>query len=62
MLFQRLTTYLKEVRIELKKVTWPTREETTRYTLTVIVVSIMVAIFLGGLDVVFQFVLNTFVL
>lgn len=61
-MLQRLTTYLKEVRIELKKVTWPTREETTRYTLVVIVVSIALAVFLGGLDVVFQWVLNTFVL
>lgn len=61
-MFNRLTIYLKEVRIELKKVTWPTREETTRYTLVVIVVSIALAVFLGGLDVVFQWVLNTFVL
>jgi preprotein translocase subunit SecE len=61
-MFGNLTTFLKEVRIELKKVTWPTRQETIRYTVTVIIVSIAVAIFLGALDAVFQFVLNNFVL
>jgi preprotein translocase subunit SecE len=61
-MFDKLTTFLKEVRVELKKVTWPTRPETTRFTITVIVVSIAVAIFLGALDMVFQFVLNNFVL
>lgn len=61
-MFERLTTFLKEARIELKKVTWPTREETIRYTMTVIVISVVVAFFLGGLDFIFQFILNNFVL
>jgi len=60
--FERTITFLKETRAELRKVTWPTREDTTRYTLTVIVISMMVAAFLGGLDYIFQFLLNTFVL
>lgn len=61
-MLERLTTFLKESRIELKKVTWPTRQETIRYTATVIVISIAVAFFLGGLDYLFQWVLNNFVL
>lgn len=61
-MLDKLTTFLKESRLELKKVTWPTREETIRYTMTVIVISAVVAIFLGGLDYVFQFILNNFVL
>jgi preprotein translocase subunit SecE len=58
----RLVTFLKEARIELKKVRWPSREETVRYTAAVIVVSAALAAYLGGLDYLFQFVLNTFVL
>ena len=58
----RILTFLKEARIELKKVTWPTREETIRYTMTVIVISTVVAFFLGGLDYIFQYILNTFIL
>jgi len=61
-MLDRLITFLKESRIELKKVTWPTREETIRHTITVIVISAAMALFLGGLDYIFQFVLNTFIL
>ena len=46
-------TFLKEVRDELKKVVWPSREEVTRLTLIVIIVSLLVGVFLGGLDFVF---------
>lgn len=59
---QRLTNFLSEVRIELKKVAWPTREEAIRFTSMVIIVSATVAIFLGALDFIFQYVLNTFIL
>ncbi len=55
-------TFLKEARIELKKVTWPTRRQTIRYTVAVIAMSLAVAALLGGFDVLFQFILNTFVL
>lgn len=43
-------TYLKESREELKKVVWPTRQETMRNTLLVIGISLGVAIFLGIID------------
>ena len=42
--------FLKEVRSELAKVVWPTRTETIKYTLTVIVFSIVVALILGAFD------------
>jgi preprotein translocase subunit SecE len=44
--------FLREVRIELKKVTWPTRKETMAATAMVIALSILVAFILGLLDVV----------
>jgi preprotein translocase subunit SecE len=46
-------TFFGEVRDELKKVVWPTRQETTRLTLVVITVSLLVGLFLGGLDFIF---------
>jgi preprotein translocase subunit SecE len=58
----KLTQYLKEVRVELGKVNWPTRQQTTRYTLVIIGVSVALAIFLGGLDYVFSWILNRFIL
>ncbi len=61
-MMNRIITFLKESRVELKKVRWPTREEAIRYTMSVILISAALAVFLGGLDYLFQFVLNTFVL
>ena len=42
--------FLKEVRDELQKVVWPTRDEIIRLTGVVILVSIGVGIFLGSVD------------
>ena len=50
----KLFTYLKESKSELKKVTWPTRKETTKLTLIVIGISAFVAVFLGLLDLIFS--------
>lgn len=61
-MLDRITTFLKEARVELRKVTWPTRQEIIQYTMTVIAISAAVALFLGGLDYIFQFVLNRFIL
>ncbi|MBZ9577801.1 preprotein translocase subunit SecE [Patescibacteria group bacterium] len=58
----KIIAFLKEVRLEMKKVNWPTRKETIKYTLVVIGVSAGVAIFLGGLDFIFTTILNKFIL
>ncbi len=50
----RLTRYIKDSYAEMKKVTWPTREETTKLTIVVILISISVAAFLGLLDYIFS--------
>ena len=42
--------FFKEVREELAKVVWPTREQTLRYTVLVIAVATVVGAVLGGLD------------
>jgi len=42
--------FVKEVQHELKKVTWPTRAETVKLTGVVIIISLIVAFFIGGLD------------
>ncbi len=45
-----LVRYLKETRAELRKVTWPTREEAVNLSLIVLGVMIAMAIFLGAVD------------
>ncbi len=60
--FQRFVNYLKETRQELRHVNWPSRKNAIRFTLLVIGVSAVIAAFLGLLDILFQFLLNRFVL
>ena len=42
--------FVREVVTELKRVTWPTRDETVKLTAVVIAISLIVAVFIGGLD------------
>lgn len=57
-LFSKILTFLKEVRLEVKKVNWPTRQQTIKYTLIVLGVSFGVAIFLGVFDFFFATFIN----
>jgi len=50
----KLVNYIKASISEMKKVTWPTKNETYNYTLLVIGVSLAVALFLGALDFIFN--------
>lgn len=50
-IFSKVTKYLREVRSEMTKVTWPTRGQTVKMTLLVIVVSVVIGVFIGSLDI-----------
>ncbi|MCB0192531.1 MAG: preprotein translocase subunit SecE [Anaerolineae bacterium] len=51
-----LVKYFNETRAELRKVTWPTRDETQNLTMIIVIVTVAMAIFLGTLDYLFQVV------
>ena len=57
-MIKKLGNYLKESKDEMKKVVWPTRTQTTRYTIMVIGVTVVVAAFLGALDFLFTFIMD----
>ena len=57
-----LFNFLKEVRLEVRKVNWPTREQTVRNTLLVIAMSAAVAALLSIFDLVFTGALERFIL
>jgi len=59
-ILEKIKVFFKEVAVEARKVNWPTREETLRYTLIVIGISLALALFLGVLDFVFVKILNRF--
>lgn len=56
-----IVRFLLEVKSELSKVVWPTRQETVKYTAAVILVSIAVAILLGAVDFGLIKLLETFI-
>ncbi|MEW6260553.1 MAG: preprotein translocase subunit SecE [Thermodesulfobacteriota bacterium] len=43
--------FLREVRVELKKVTWPTRKQTIGSTIAVILLVLIISLFLGLIDI-----------
>jgi len=49
-MIERIKLYLSETRTELKKVTWPTREELKESTKVVIISTFLVTIFVGIVD------------
>jgi preprotein translocase subunit SecE len=48
----RVREFVQDVLVEFRKVTWPTRQELVNSTVVVIVVTVVLAFFLGGVDIV----------
>ena len=57
-----ILTFLLEAKVELSRVNWPTRKQILRYTLLVIGISLAVALFLGGLDLLFSTLVERFLI
>ena len=58
---QAFAVLLKESRVELKKVVWPTKTETHQSTLIVIVVSGIMSVILWGLDTLLSFTIKALI-
>jgi preprotein translocase SecE subunit len=54
--------WLEEIFSELKKVTWPTRDETAYLTMVVIIVAVTVGVILGGIDIFFNWLIDRLLL
>ncbi len=57
----KIKQFLIDARYELKKVNWPSREDTTKFTIFVIIFALAVAFFLGLLDYIFTSILSKIV-
>lgn len=49
-MFERIKEFLREVKVEIKKVVYPTKEELIGSTWVVIITVIVVSVFLGIVD------------
>ncbi len=54
-MFQALKNYIIGSYVEMKKVTWPTKEQTINYSLVVIGLSVFLVVFFAILDNIFNF-------
>ena len=52
-LMKKIIDFLKSVKQELKQVTWPTKQQATKMTIIVVISSIIVGLFIAGLDYLF---------
>jgi len=50
----KIIQYIKETKVELGNVVWPTRAQTILYTIVVIVLSVLIAYLLGFFDFLFS--------
>ena len=55
---EKIKKFLKEVLAELRKVTWPTKDELIGSTIVTIVVSIIVSVFIGVVDRILTFIVK----
>jgi preprotein translocase subunit SecE len=54
----RLGNYIRDTKAEMKHVSWPTQTQTIVYSALVILISVIVALFLGAFDYVFTNLLD----
>jgi len=52
-LFSRMSLFLRQVTFELKKVTWPTKDQLVTYTAVVVVFVIIMALIIAAFDFAF---------
>ncbi|MBI4252852.1 preprotein translocase subunit SecE [Candidatus Uhrbacteria bacterium] len=55
---QAATKYLRDSYNEMRNVVWPNRRQVIMHTILVIVFSVLIALFLGVLDMIFAFILE----
>jgi preprotein translocase subunit SecE len=58
----KIMQFFREAKAELFRVNWPTKKQVTNYTMLVVGVSVVVALFLGGLDYGFGYILRTYII
>lgn len=56
--YKRLFPFLKEVRAEMKKVTWPSKNEVYSTTLVVLIATFFFGFYLYFMDIIFSWVIT----
>ena len=59
--FGNISRSIKEIYAELGRVTWPTKEETTRLSIIVVSIAVVIGLFLGLIDLAFSKIIAFFI-
>ena len=57
-MFNKLANYIKETKIEMTHVAWPTKSQTVNFTILVVAFSVGVSLFLGVFDMLFRYLVQ----
>lgn len=57
-MWEKIKRFFSETRVEMRKVTWPTRDELKESTKIVIVATFVVSLFIGVVDVVINLIVR----
>lgn len=57
-MIETIARFFREVKTELKKVTWPSRKQTVSSTGVVLVLVVLISIFLGGVDLILSWLVK----
>ncbi len=60
-MLQAIKKYLSEVKTELSKTTWPSKQTTKNLTILVVIVSLLLALYIGALDIILQKLIALFI-
>jgi preprotein translocase subunit SecE len=60
-MFDKIKKFFNDVYVEMQKVAWPSREELIGSTTVVIIMSVTMAIFIGTVDRILNFIVNTLI-
>ena len=56
--FARIGEFFKSLKAEIKKINWPTKEQTAKQTLVVVIISLLLCLFIRGIDILAQLAVN----
>jgi len=57
-MFERLVKFIREVRNEMRRVSWPSRDEVRESTTVVVVIVLILAVFIGLVDRALSFLIS----
>ena len=60
-MFKKIQKYFREVLAEIRKTSWPKKEDSKNMTILVIVVVAILALYLGGIDFLLQKIMGLFI-